>query len=92
MRAFSFAIRPPRNPLLRAGLAVGGLLLLGFFAAFAVTVAALVLIAFGARRLLMPARTGTRPLGAAESSAPDASVIDGEYTVVRKPHATLLPR
>ena len=85
-------LRPPRHPLLRAVLALSGLLLLGFFAAFAVVIAALVLAGFGVRRLLASVRHGSRPFDPQVARPVDPNVIDGEYSVVRKPHATLLPR
>jgi hypothetical protein len=93
MFAFSFSTpRPPRHPLLRAGLAVAGLVLLGFFAAFGVLIAALVLVAFAARRVWMQLRGGARPLDPQATRSADPKVIDGEFSVVRKPGATLLPR
>jgi hypothetical protein len=92
MLPFSFTLRPPRHPLLRAVLALSGLVLLGFFAAFAVVIAALVLVGFGVRRLLLQARGGARPLDPQAVRKPDPSVIDGEFSVVRKPHGSLLPR
>lgn len=89
MQAFMFRfhvpIRPPRHPLLRAVLALAGLGLLVFFAAFGVVIGALVLAAFGARRLLRNARR------ARFAQAAQPGVIDAEFSVVRKPH-TLLPR
>ena len=92
MFAFSFSTpRPPRHPLLRAALAVAGLVLLGFFAAFGVLVAGLVLVAFAARRVWMQLRGGARPLDPRAAPA-DPQVIEGEFSVVRKPGATLLPR
>lgn len=87
MRSAVFSIRPPRHPVLRFGLALAGLALLGFFAAFALVVAAGVLAVFGARKLL-------RSLGAppAAASAPrDPGVIEGEFSVVAK-STPLLPR
>jgi hypothetical protein len=87
MSVFSFALRPPRHPLLRAVLALGGLALLGAFAAFGVVVAAIVLAGFGLRRVWRNARIA-RPAAAPR----EVGVIDGEFTVVSKPHATLLPR
>jgi hypothetical protein len=89
MRSVLFTLQPPRHPALRFALALAGLALLGFFAAFALVVAGLVLTAFGARRLLRRLRDG----GAA-SAAPRASppgVIEGEFSVVSK-HTPLLPR
>jgi hypothetical protein len=89
MFSTSFSIRPPRHPLLRAALAAAGLALLGFFAAFGLAVAVLVLAGFGVRKLLRAVRARV----AAPPSRPlDPKVIDGEFSVVRKPHATLLPR
>ena len=61
MLPFSFSLRPPRHPLLRAVVALAGLLLLGFFAAFGVVIAAFVLLGFGLRRLLVQYRGGSRP-------------------------------
>ena len=86
MPRFHFAIRPPRHPLLRALLALAGLALLGFFAAFGVLVAALVLAAFGVRRLLRNSRAMLRPQAPSQPGA-----IDAEFSVVHKTH-TLLPR
>ena len=89
---FSFSLRPPRHPLLRAVVALAGLLLLGFFAAFAVVIAAFVLIGFGVRRLVLQYRGGPPSLDPQVARRVDPQVIDGEFSVVRKPHATLLPR
>ena len=85
MPRFQFSLRPPRHPLLRALLALAGLGLLVFFAAFAVVIGALVLAAFGVRRLLQNSRGALRPQPA------QPGVIDAEFSVVRKP-PTLLPR
>ena len=79
-------LRPPRHPLLRAVLALAGLALLVFFAAFGVVIAALVLAAFGLRRLLRNSRAALRPQAPAQPG-----VIDAEFSVVHKTH-TLLPR
>lgn len=87
MRSFSFLLRPPRHPLLRTALALAGLALLGFFAAFALLVAGAVLTVFGARRLLRNLRS---PLAGATRAA-DPRVIEGEFSVVRKA-PPLLPR
>lgn len=92
MLPFSFALRPPRHPLLRAALALTGLVLLGFFAAFAVVIAALVLAGFGLRRLLQQAGGGARPLDPQAVRKADPNIIDGEFSVVHKPHGDLLPR
>ncbi len=73
-------------------LALAGLVLLGFFAAFGVVIAALVLTGFGVRRLLLQYRGGPRALDPQAARPADPQVIDGEFSVVRKPHATLLPR
>jgi len=86
MPRFQFSLRPPRHPVLRALLALAGLSLLVFFAAFGVVIGALVLAAFGLRRLLVSTRAAVRPVAPAN---PD--VIDADFHVVRKPH-TLLPR
>jgi hypothetical protein len=86
MPRFQFSLQPPRNPALRLLLALAGLSLLVFFAAFGVVIGALVLAAFGVRRLLMSSRTALRPQAPAHPG-----VIDGEYSVVHKTH-TLLPR
>lgn len=86
MPSFSFQLRPPRHPLLRAALAVSGLMLLGFLAAFGFAIALLVLAAFGVRRLFANARAR------ASGTTSTPQVIEGEFSVVRKPHAELLPR
>jgi hypothetical protein len=87
MPRFQFSLRPPRNPVLRMLLALAGLGLLVFFAAFALAVGMLVLGFFGLRRLLASSREALRPRAPAQ---PD-DAIDAEFSVVRKPH-TLLPR
>jgi hypothetical protein len=93
MFAFSFSTpRPPRHPLLRAGLALAGLALLGLFAAFGVVIAGFVLLAFAARRVWVQLRGGARTFEPHATPKPDPQVIDGEFSVVRKPTATLLPR
>jgi hypothetical protein len=86
MPRFHFSLGPPRHPLLRLLLALSGLALLVFFAAFGVLVGALVLAGFGVRRLLLNSRAALRP-----SAPPVPGAIDGEFSVVRKSH-TLLPR
>lgn len=86
MPRIPFSLRPPRHPVLRLLLALAGLSLLVFFAAFGVAIGALVLAAFGMRRLLLSSRTALRPQAPAQAVA-----IDGEYSVVHKTH-TLLPR
>ena len=86
MPRFQFSLRPPRHPVLRMLLALAGLGLLVFFAAFALVIGGLVLAAFGVRRLLASTRHAVRAPAQAEPGA-----IDAEFPVVRKPH-TLLPR
>ena len=88
MPRFQFSLRPPRHPVLRLLLALAGLSLLVFFAAFGVVIGALVLAAFGVRRLLLNSRSALRPVARSQA---EAGVIDGEFSVVRKTH-TLLPR
>ena len=87
MRLHLFPFRRARHPVARTLLALAGLALLGFFAAFAVVIAALVLAAFGVRRLL----AGAASMGAPPRRAPEPGVIEGEFHVVAKPN-TLLPR
>ena len=91
MTPFSFSLRPPRHPLLRALLAVAGLVLLGFFAAFGVALAVVVLLGFGLRRLWLQLRGGARPLDQQVGRPRDPNVIEGEFAVVRK-SPTPLPR
>jgi hypothetical protein len=91
MRSFSFLLRPPRHPLLRTALALSGLALLGFFAAFALIVAGVVLTVFGARRLLRSLRGPLADSSARAVRPADPRVIDGEFSVVRKT-PPLLPR
>ena len=91
MLPFSFSLRPPRHPLLRLVCAVAGLLLLGFFAVFGLAIAAVVVIGFGLRRILLQARGGPRPLNPQASRPRDPNVIEGEFAVVRK-QPDLLPR
>ena len=86
MPRFHFSLSPPRHPVLRLLLALAGLSLLVFFAAFGVVIGALVLAAFGVRRLLLNSKDALRP-----SAPASTGVIDGEFSVVRKTH-TLLPR
>ena len=86
MPRFHFSLSPPRHPVLRLLLALAGLSLLVFFAAFGVVIGALVLAAFGVRRLLLNSKAALRPAAPATPG-----VIDGEFSVVRKTH-TLLPR
>jgi hypothetical protein len=91
MRPFSFTLRPPRHPLLRAALALTGLFLLGFFAMFGLAIAAVVLIGFGVRRLLQP-RADVQSVSQQKARRADPGVIEGEYSVVRKSQAGLSPR
>lgn len=91
MLPFSFSLRPPRHPALRTLCAVAGLVLLGFFAAFGLVLAALVVLGFGLRRLVLQHRGGPRPLDPQAARARDPRVIEGEFAVVRKP-ASWLPR
>lgn len=78
-----FAYRPckPRNPLLRVLVGLLGLALLLVLVAFGVVIGLGMLLFAAARRLLRPRATG--PAAAA------AEVIEGEYTLVRKPGAPL---
>lgn len=92
MQPFVFSLRPPRHPLLRTLLAIAGLVLLGMFAVVGAVIGALVLLAFGLRRLLMQSRRATPPPDPqSQRSAPD-NVIEGEYSVVRKSQANLSAR
>ena len=91
MRSSTFLLRPPRHPLLRTALALAGLALLGFFAAFALIVAGVVLTAFGARRLLRSLRGPQADATPGAARPIDPHVIDGEFSVVRKT-PPLLPR
>jgi hypothetical protein len=90
MPRFQFSLRPPRHPVPRMLLALAGLSLLVFFAAFALAIGVLVLAAFGLRRLLASSRAALRPQAPSQPGSMDG-VIDAEFSVVRKPH-TLLPR
>ena len=89
MRSVRFTLQPPRHPALRFVLALAGLALLGFFAAFALVVAGGVLAVFGARRLLRRVRAGAEAPTPARAAPP--GVIEGEFSVVSK-HTPLLPR
>lgn len=92
MQPFMFSLRPPRHPVLRALFALAGLVLLGMFAVIGAVIGALVLLAFGLRRVLMQSRAPARPIDPqARPTAPDG-VIEGEYSVVRKSQANLSPR
>lgn len=71
-----FAPRKPRHPLLRVGLGVLGVLLLGVLVFFSVFVGAAMIAGGLAYKLL---RQRGKP------SARDARVVDAEYHVVRKP-------
>lgn len=77
-----FAYRPckPRSPLLRVLVGLLGLALLLVLVAFGVVIGLGMLLFAAARRLLRPR--------AAAPAAP-ADVIEGEYTLVRKPGAPL---
>jgi hypothetical protein len=92
MPLFRLSFAPPRNPLLRAALAVGGLVFLGFFAAFGLLIAAGVLAVIGVRRLMRSTLATHTPFPPAAPRNTDPNVIEGEYSVVRKPHASLFPR
>ena len=85
MRPFLFTLQPPRNPLARLALGLAGLVLLGFFTVFGLVVAAAVLAGFALRRFYLGLR-GARP-GATRPV--DPNIIDGEFSVVEKPRATL---
>ena len=89
MRLHFFTLRRARHPVARTLLALAGLALLGFFAMFAVVIAGLVLVAFGARRLLRGVQAGAA--ASAPPRAPMPGVIEGEFSVVTKTN-TLLPR
>jgi hypothetical protein len=81
-RAFTYCPSKPRNPLLRLLIGLLGLVLLVVLVVVGLFVGLGMLLFAAARRLL---RSGTT---ARPTAADDA--LDGEYTVVRKPAATLL--
>ena len=87
MLPFSFSFRPPRHRLPRVLFMLAGLALLALLAVFGAMFAAVVLVGFGLRRLLMQYRGGARKLDP-QARHVDPRVIDGEFAVVRKP----LPR
>lgn len=86
MRPMFFTLQPPRNPLLRFGLALVGVALLGFFTVFGVIVAGAVLAAFTLRRLWLRMR-GVAPVTPARPA--DPNVIEGEFSIVDKPRQPL---
>ncbi len=85
MPAFIFQFARPRHPLLRLLLAAAGLALLAMFSVVALAIGAVVLLALAVRRLFLPQRAPTRQQAA--SAAGD--VIEGEFSVVRKPDGML---
>lgn len=90
MRPMFFTLQPPRHPLLRFGLALVGVALLGFFTVFGVIVAGAVLAAFALRRVwlrLRGAAAGTSQAGPARPA--DPNVIEGEFSIVDKPRTPL---
>lgn len=85
MRPLLFTLRPPRNPLLRAVIALAGLALLGFFTLFGLFAAVAVMAALGLRRAWRHL-SGNAP---ARARRHDQDVIDGEFSVIEKPRAPL---
>ena len=80
-RVFSYRPGKPRNPLLKVLLGVLGVALLALLVVFGLVVG-LGMLLFAAVRRLLRDRTAPAPV-----AAPD--VIEGEYTLVRKPHDRL---
>ncbi|WAC61795.1 hypothetical protein OVA13_10255 [Pseudoxanthomonas sp. SL93] len=72
----AFAPRKPRHPLLRVGLGLLGVVLLGVLVFFSVFVGAAMIAAGLVYKLV---RQRGKP------QARDARVVDAEYSVVRKP-------
>ncbi len=73
-----FAFAPPRNPLARIALGLGGLAILALLSVFGLALAALITAAVAGRALWLRLRSGDQH-GKSET---DPLVIDGEFTVV----------
>lgn len=78
-RVFAFRPHKPRNPLLRLGLGLLGLVLLALLVVFGLFIGLGMLLFAAVRRLRAPR--------AANPAAEDT--IDAEYTVVAKPQLSL---
>lgn len=81
-RFLSFTPSKPRHPLLRLALGLLGLVLLALLVVFGLFIGLGMLLFAAARRLL-------RRQPAAAQSAKIEGVIDGEFSVIEKNHASL---
>ncbi len=75
-----FAFAPPRHPLARIALGLGGLAVLALLSAFGLVLAALVTLAVAGRAVWLRLR-GESPL---RTPSHDPQIIDGEYSVVER--------
>lgn len=75
-RVFAYRPHKPRNPLLRLGLGLLGVAVLGLLIVFGLFIGLGMLLFAAVRRLMRPRDAAAAPV--------DPSVIDGEYQVVRK--------
>lgn len=76
-RVFAYRPHKPRNPLLRLGLGLLGVAVLGLLIVFGLFIGLGMLLFAAVRRLM-------RPRDTAAATPADPSVIEGEYQVVRK--------
>lgn len=83
-----FEFRKPRHPLLRFGLGVLGVGVLALLLVFGLFVGLAMLAGAAAIRLV----AALLRQGRAPAAGGTGGVIDGEYTVVRKPHPPLASR
>jgi hypothetical protein len=81
-RVFSYCPSKPRSPLMRLLFGLLGLLLLAFLLVFGIFIGAAMLLFAASRRLL-----ASRKRSSADAQ-PD-NVLDAEYRVVEKKHASI---
>ncbi len=73
-----FAFAPPRNPLARIALGIGGLALLALLSVFGLALAAIITLIVAGRALWLRLAAADAP----RRTGHDRRVIDGEYSVV----------
>lgn len=75
-----FVLAPPRHPLARFALAVGGVVIIALLSVIGVAAVAAAVLALGGRALWLRLRGDAR--GGGSGRRADPQIIEGEFTVV----------